>query len=72
MVWAWVGFIYLFGVLTTAFISFNIFERRKFRFIDLVMTLFIAAFSWFGLIALLRGEDKLYKKEDKKYWDKMK
>jgi hypothetical protein len=58
MVWAWVGFIYLFGVLTTLTISFTIFERRKFRFIDLVMTLFIAAFSWFGFIALIKSGDR--------------
>ncbi len=64
MLWAWGGMIYIFGVLTTLVISFTMFERRRIRIIDIIMSIIIAAFSWFGFFALIKGEDKLYNKKN--------
>ena len=62
--WGWVWLVYFFGLLITfmaAVFTMNdltFSKRKKFSWSAWVIALILTAFSWFGLIAIIKFGDK--------------
>jgi hypothetical protein len=62
--WGWVFMIYFFGVLLAFCVSVFTFDdltfskRKKFTLGAMLLAIFFALFSWFGLIALIKFDNK--------------
>lgn len=62
--WGWIGTIYFFGVLIAFCASVFLFDdltyskRKKFTWSAMVFAIILAAFSWIGLIAMIKFDNK--------------
>jgi len=62
--WGWVWLIYFFGVLIAFCASVFLFDdltyskRKKFTWSAMVFAIILAAFSWIGLIAMIKFDNK--------------
>ena len=62
--WGWVFIIYFFGTLISFMVSiftiddFTFSKKKKFSWGAFFLILLFAAFSWFGLIAMIKFDNK--------------
>jgi hypothetical protein len=62
--WGWIGMVYFFGVIASFCVSIftmdglTFSKKKKFSWGALVIVLFFTAFSWIGLIAMIKFDDK--------------